>query len=832
MKHYDIVLDITGQFRGTNELSANVGFVLKNEDAFFLSKEVKEVKDGKTYYNAAINTEFIIDNVLLTMKNLVNDDKEMSYDSFLLYLDGYNENDRTSKQGNMLAFYKNLLNTLNVSNWEVLAISHRNSVLQDAIVMGEASAINYLESLISGLIEYYFDEYVKNSKQSVPIFNVGIVPWIYKIPVRGKYYIGGKQQMDFKSKALNNKQITNFFNDYLRKNFNRKLSELLKHNIRFYQLNGYEPKDKVSNFDLRKNGFGCYSADTRRLAEQIVMSVSGTLANSYRHKDLHEKFFKSLTDDRKYITYGNSMYSNSLGFKQCIIEKDYEKFIKNAIFFPSIKIEKSDAQNFDYWVTQYQKLQKGPDLKRIIKDHVIPGVLNYNKEKKIQFFNNIKDCIKESIKNNYNNREEGTKWVYRLESLVNLYENIPVSARDEYISKFGADLYLFLANRYMNIGKTEEAALMLDKAIQLKDYWEDEQELVYATLKFVELNQKFQYELLEEDYKNVLLALHNNKRGKSLLNCMKSVGDVNDYSQYSTENLENLGKVHGLYLESLIGRASRSDIYEHVFGQVCLIFKTWKERKYIYSHYIRVLLSNNKTDLAYSYLLRSLKLEYDIELQKNENKVYVLESCRKALIVPEDFFETISPNKDSQNSFRAFVFLNYLTVVRELLKRQELNYILREDVLKIIENKNIINAVSGLKPVSYPYLLINWRLAEIYSLLSGSNLEKANSYYKIMDVYFDNHSIDSNSRLMAIKMSVLASYNIFLIEHSIGNCDDLVELKNEILESYKKFRGATALNNGIIKCWDLFGNYMLENEGNVLSVQTLHSILGCTPFYY
>ena len=105
MEHYDIVLDITGQFRGTNELSANVGFVIKNEDSFFLSNEVTKKKNGKVYYNAAFNPSSISDFILPIMQELVNTIKIEPKD-FVLFLQQYHQDNMSNDQEKMLIFYK------------------------------------------------------------------------------------------------------------------------------------------------------------------------------------------------------------------------------------------------------------------------------------------------------------------------------------------------------------------------------------------------------------------------------------------------------------------------------------------------------------------------------------------------------------------------------------------------------------------------------------------------------------------------------------------------------------------------------------------------------
>ena len=354
-----------------NELSCleNQLLVIKNKDSFFLSNEVNKRKDGKVYYNAAFNPSAISDFILPIMQELVNTMKIEPKD-FVLFLQQYHQDNRSDDQEKMLNFYKCLLETLKgvfncklkgefdcklkgIFDWKVIAINQISTILTDSVKMGEASVINYLETLIGGIVEYYCDEYIKHKGDTRLLFNVGIPPLKYQIP---KEVVDrtGKPNVVMEGNYLSVSQLSDYFNDYLSKNFNRSLSKLLKNNIRFYPLNGLNPTDRISNFNLSRNILDITKDTDIRIAAQLAMSMSEIFANSYRNQKDHKEFFTYLKNNNKIIIYGGKNGLNGLGIKQSIMGKDYRKYINNAILFPTFKLSKKDPrEKLDEWTSMY-----------------------------------------------------------------------------------------------------------------------------------------------------------------------------------------------------------------------------------------------------------------------------------------------------------------------------------------------------------------------------------------------------------------------------------------------------------------------------------------------
>ena len=567
--YYDILIDKTGQFIcDPEDMSAHVGLVIKNKDSFFLSNEVTKKKNAKVYYNAAFNPSTISDFILPIMQELVNTIKIESKD-FVLFLQQYHQDNRSDDQEKMLIFYKCLLDTLKgvfncklksefdcklkgIFDWKVIAINQISTILTDSVKMGEASVINYLETLIGGIVEYYCDEYIKHNGNTRLLFNVGIPPLKYQIP---KEVVDrtGKPNVVMEGNYLSVSQLSDYFNDYLSKNFNRSLSKLLKNNIRFYPLNGLNPTDRISNFNLSRNILDITNDTDKRLAAQLVMSMSEIFANSYRNQKEHKRIFTYLKTNNKIITYGGKNGLNSLGIKQSIMGKDYRKYINNAIFFPTFKLTKKDPrEKLDEWTSLYRAMQNDEENLALLKQVVVPGISALHVEEKNKLFDDVKNIIRTDIRLKIDSRDEVVKWIERLEALKKLYELLNDYKQDKEVNIFGSDIYLFLANRNSNLGFTEKSSQYATKAMELSNQWNPERNQVFNIIQENSILDKFQYDIIKHHYEQASNTLELAKGNPFFTGIILNDGSIQSIAKDSELLNEVNAKMASIYLESRI----------------------------------------------------------------------------------------------------------------------------------------------------------------------------------------------------------------------------------------------------------------------------------------
>lgn len=782
--YYDILIDKTGQFIcAPDDMSAHVGLVIKNKDSFFLSNEVTKRKNGKIYYNAAFNPSAISDFILPIMQELVNR-KNIEPKDFVLFLQQYHQDNRTYDQGKMLELYKCLLDTLKgvfncklkgefdcklkgIFDWKVIAINQISTILTDSVKMGEASVINYLETLIGGIVEYYCDEYIKHNGDTRLLFNVGIPPLKYQIP---KEVVDrtGKPNVVMEGNYLSVSQLSDYFNDYLSKNFNRSLSKLLKNNIRFYPLNGLNPTDRISNFNLSRNILDITKDTDKRMAAQLAMSMSEIFANSYRNQQDHKKIFTYLKTNKKIITYGGKNGLNSLGIKQSIMGKDYRKYINNAFFFPTFKLTKKDPrEKLDEWTSLYQAMQKDEGNLALLKQVVVPGISALHVEEKNKLFDDVKNIIRTDIRLKIDSRDEVVKWIERLEALKEFYKLLNDYKRDKEVNIFGSDIYLFLANRYSNLGFTEKSSQYATKAMELSNQWNPERNQVFNIIQENSILDKFQYDIIKNHYEQASNTLELAKGNPFFTGIILNDGSIQSIAKDSELLNEVNAKMASIYLESRIVPLAhkRRDLEEELleckkaFEVASAFFKTWIEKKIIYSNYFRVLSAANKLGEAFCVLIQSLDEEF-ANIKETDNKY---DKCyeKVGLINSEIFYDFDEHGVRDIKRFRAFTFINYLTFLREYIKvngRDSLFDTLYGNIEEILEYYNAFKSEDMMGFV-YPSTVIHWRIAQLNRELGKTELATIhylNSLSLFSKFYVESNGICNDPRLLAIQIGILA----------------------------------------------------------------------------
>lgn len=852
--YYDILIDKTGQFIcAPEDMSAHVGLVIKNKDSFFLSNEVTKKKNGKVYYNAAFNPSSISDFILPIMQELVNTIKIEPKD-FVLFLQQYHQDNRSNDQEKMLVFYKCLLDTLKgVFNcklkgefdWKVIAINQISTILTDSVKMGEASVINYLETLIGGIVEYYCDEYIKYNGDTKLLFNVGIPPLKYQIP-KEVVDRNGKPNVVMEGNYLSVSQLSDYFNDYLSKNFNRSLSKLLKNNIRFYPLNGLNPTDTISDFNLSKNKLDITRDTDRRMAAQLAMSMSEIFANSYRNQQDHKKIFSYLEINKKIITYGGKNGLNSLGIKQSIMEKDYRKYINNAIFFPKFKLTKKDPrEKLDEWIGLYREMQNAKENIALLKQIVVPGIIALQVEEKNKLFEDIKNIIRTDIRLKIDSRDEVVKWIERLEALKELYNLLNEYNQDKVVNIFGSDIFLFLANRYSNLGFTEKSSQYAAKAMELSKQWNPERTQVFNIIQENSILDKFHYDIIKNHYEQSKNTLSLTQGNPFFTGIILNDGSIQSIAKDSELLNEVNAKMASIYLESRIVPVAHEtgelekELFEckKAFEAGSAFFNSWIQKKIIYSNYFRVLLAANKIREAFCVLIQSLDEEF--ANIKDKNNQY--DECYKKveLINSELFYDFDEHGVRDIKRFRAFTFINYLTFLREYIKVNGRDYLFNSlygNIKGILEYYNSFKP-EGMKGFVYPSCVIHFRIAQLNRILGEIDLATKHyldSLNLFSNFYSESKGVCNDPRLLAIQIGIHADYLSYCYEcYGTDECGVgfYEKLLSEYYSIFKKM--CEDQNKKELLTRDVFkGIFEYDGELLKLSKDVVDKAVRVVPEYY
>ena len=855
--YYDILIDKTGQFIcAPEDMSAHVGLVIKNKDSFFLSNEVTKKKNGKVYYNAAFNPSSISDFILPIMQELVNTIKIEPKD-FVLFLQQYHQDNRSNDQEKMLVFYKCLLDTLKgVFNcklkgefdWKVIAINQISTILTDSVKMGEASVINYLETLIGGIVEYYCDEYIKYNSDTKLLFNVGIPPLKYQIP-KEVVDRNGKPNVVMEGNYLSVSQLSDYFNDYLSKNFNRSLSKLLKNNIRFYPLNGLNPTDTISDFNLSKNKLDITRDTDRRMAAQLAMSMSEIFANSYRNQQDHKKIFSYLEINEKIITYGGKNGLNSLGIKQSIMEKDYRKYINNAIFFPKFKLTKKDPrEKLDEWIGLYREMQNAKDNIALLKQIVVPGIIALQVEEKNKLFEDIKNIIRTDIRLKIDSRDEVVKWIERLEALKELYNLLNEYNQDKVVNIFGSDIFLFLANRYSNLGFTEKSSQYAAKAMELSNQWNPERNQVFNIIQENSILDKFQYDIIKHHYEQGSNTLELAKGNPFFTGIILNDGSIQSIAKDSELLNEVNAKMASIYLESRIVPLAhkRRDLEEELleckkaFEVASAFFKTWIEKKIIFSNYFRVLLAANKLEESFCVLIRSIDEQYcGLREFKHNESIKHYYSLNKIKINSDMFYDFDENGVRDKKRFRSFAFINFLTFLREYIKvygRDSLVKSLYGSIKEIVEYYNGFEP-HDMKGFVYPSSIIHWRIAQYNRVIGEQDLATKHyraSLYLFSNFYSENKGICNDPRLLVIQIGIMADFLSYCYECHRDDEIGIAVYKTLLSEYYSAFKKmCEGQNKNELQTRDVFKE-IFEYDGELLklSKDVVDKAVRVVPEYY
>lgn len=846
--YYDILIDKTGQFiMDPKDMSANVGIVIKKQDSFFLSKIVSENDNGKTYYNAVFNAGIVLQSIMPKMQVLVRD-KGIQPKDFFVFIKEYYKEDRTEKQEEMLNFYKELLEQYDDDfTWGIIAIDQTGTVLKDSVNMGEASAINYLETLMGGIVEYYCDEYIKSNCDSSIEFNVGITPWKYQIPVEGKDD-NGEPTIEMEGKVLGTSQISNYFCDYLNRNFDSKFSKLLKNKIRFYQLNGLRSTDKINDFNLSINELDLRKPINRRLAEQLVMSISGTFANSYRNQKAQEAFFSFLTNNSKLVVFQENDRVHSLGIKQSIIEKDYKKFINNAIFFPKLKLNETDpVAKLDEWVKLYRAIQK--ENFALLEQVVVPGISALHVEEKTKLFDDVKNIIRADIRVKLDSRDEVVKWIERLEALKEFYKLLSDYKQEKEINIFGSDIYLFLANRYSNLGFTERSSQYAAKAMELSKQWNPERNQVFNIIQENSILDKFQYDIIKQHYEQASNTLELVKGNPFFTGIILSDGSIQSIVEDSELLNEVNAKMASIYLESRIVPVAHKtgELEEQLleckkaFEVVASgFFKTWIEKKIIFSNYFRILLAANKLEEAFCVLIHSLDEQYCALRGLNYNEsIKHYYSVNRIKINSDMFYDFDENGVRDKKRFRAFAFINFLTFLREYTKvygRDSLVKALYGGIKAILEYYNRVEP-EKMKGFVYPSSIIYWRIAKLNRVLGEKDLAKKHyraSLYLFSNFYSENKGICNDPRLLVIQIGIMADFLSYCYECHSDDEIGIAVYKTLLSEYYSAFKKmCESQNKNELQTRDVFKE-IFEYDGELLklSKDVVDKAVRVVPEYY
>lgn len=739
--YYDLVIDETGEFLQNNQ-SYVVGFLTESEKEFLLSERYGEAKNQRV--------RVVQNNILLkdgfrkwfqfAQSKLNAKCTGFSKISDFDHLGATSYHERLPLQIELFNLYKDILDKATSQSWQVCVFKQPRSVLNRPVENGEAAAINYLETLANGLVALVLEKRFAKCTEDIS-FNVGIASRTYL------QYERNDSGVESIKPAIEINEYRKIFNTCLVNKLGEKVAHRLSKKVNFYTINSmhddnlakknnvYQEYDKDNNFDAVN------------VTKQFMLTIADCFANSYFHlndfvdcfKNLETKLFEYDADKefdfKKYWEIENDIFTNKP-----------LNVINKLILFPSLG---RDVENY---ASAYAMLQKR--YVELLNRILIPYVLDMETHAREALFKEIKEKIKEQIKGVQ--LSEAEKLLLKLEELRSLYERMTTDntkvATD--IQKFGSDLYLFLANRYQNKGNSIGANEMCERAYALRDSWEDEQVLVYGLLTMNGLNDKYQFNEVYDKYYDRLKQLKRNSFSTFL-------GEHRE----SREIIELRGKLNSIFIESRIANGS-ADWAEsrkaYKTGVEC--FDNWPDRQYIMFHFVRAALAANSLRIAKREFLSSLKEEYSRDQKKGNFSIIEFLTKNYTPLDEKDFYDA------NTGRFRAFVYLNYLTLVRELFNKNDNE---AESLVRMFfHTDRILASLNAMEAYIYPSCVIYWRIAQIYRCkfeqsYANDSLEKSFEYYqkaiRVLEEGIDTQSIDGDEpRLLVILIAVVADYLNFL----------------------------------------------------------------------
>lgn len=834
--YYDLVLDETGKFlrkeaareRTTTDIdttlhsagkehtsakekkfdSANVGFLLKSEKGFLLTDENGSLKIDDKKLKTAFSNWY--DTVSIQCKDGLSLKDFMHISEFGASGCKLASDKRTEVQAKMLEKYKASLDNFD-SNWELVAFEQNKEELSNAIEDGEAAALAYSKTLFDGLADLVVQKYMDNYPNEVS-FHIGIATRLY---FKIKFSEDGSTG-DRKPAVIPIRQFRTMFMNHVSKEYGEAVKKLCEKVCWFYSINAIEKpiwnnSAKLKELCVAYKSDAANKNDRRKIVMQFLLTIADCLANGYRHKDEKQKaFFESMAARTYKVGHlTGKKRAKEWKIRKDILKADCEEMLKNMILFPSVGV----AQDVS-WEELYGKVQE--KFKPFIDKFLVHEMLNMEPKKAEGLVGKISVIVQTDLRSRTNEREEKKRWIARLNSLLSLHKAlVKRKEKDRAANLLGADAYLFLAHLYQNFGMDNEANTMLDNAEKLSDYWDLERDSVYTLLRLNKLNDKFQANEVKETYKNYLETMRRYR-------CSMWGSE----KRYTRDVRDNIAKINSIYIESLLIQTcavnvsnAKEDIKEKTkkaiesnskkaLATVKECFPGWSDRQYAYSHYFRLNVALGKMRVASAVFLASLREIFDVENGGfNQKGNCSVGSAIRTQNVPDislnDFFELFTREDETQEeAFRAFVYLNFLTLFRVQLqeeKWEEINYFsrvftavepIRENQIRDLPVSDLVKKgkSSNIKISSeiqknergiYPACLIYWRLAQIYRY---QNIDSAEDYPALSRWYYKKalELLENKTylRLLAIKIAILADYADFLGDDDTEKSEKITELKN------------------------------------------------------
>ena len=505
---------------------------------------------------------------------------------------------------------------------------------------------------------------------------------------------GAIETIIVEKQALQLKEYRRALQDCITSRWGVKASRRWKDKVNFYTINSMnyklEDKNKVykSYYEDIQKGQLSENDDSRNVTLQFLLTIADCFANSYLHRSRFVESFEQVKSVFEYDVNYETDFRKCRELENDIFANKIVDVIQNLILSPKL------GHNVEKFIADYKELQKR--YAHLLDKLIIPRIIKMNTHIRESLFDSIKGYIKTEIKNI--NVEEIDILVIKVEELSKLYGEIVVCCEEipKDIQKFGSDIYLFLANRYQNKGNSIGANEMCERAYALRDSWEDEQVLVYGLLTMNGLNDKYQFNEVYDKYYDRLKQLKRNSFSTFL-------GEHRE----SREIIELRGKLNSIFIESRIANGS-ADWAEsrkaYKTGVEC--FDNWADRQHIMFHFVRAALAANRLRVAKSEFLSSLKEEYSRAPKKGNFSIIKFLAQNKTSLDENDFYDA------NTDWFRAYVYLNYLTLVRELFNKN--NNEGESLVQMFFHTDRILASLNAMEKNPYPSCLIYWRIAQIY----------------------------------------------------------------------------------------------------------------------
>ena len=884
--YYDIVLDETGQFLQGEEgnfNSACVGFLVRGEDGFLLTNRIRS---GKNDVVELKTNNIIITEMYEAWKHKISEIKreyclgQIPYKEFLHISEFSDARNRTAIQKDLLEFYKNELYKMDPS-WQLLIFEQKSSKLISSIPNGEAATIDYLDTLAEGVAKIMVTKHIENYPKMVS-FNINIATRRHK-----EFELGLEQRIEkVPSRIIEPKQYRRYFKDFWEQRYGKEVRFLCNSLCNFYTVDGLgtpQFNDELlmqkfceMNTDSknRKANFVSEGRDyAKEVTEQFLLTIADCFANGSRYRQTHQKsFFDGLNNvfPQRFPEYKLEEIIKEEKFdwdvKKALLEKDFLKLITKIIIFPKVNINHVKSEEKEYnkaqlWEKRYLEVQNKYTLVKKMLINEIQKLDNYSWE---NLCNILRDKIRNGIIKEKNQGEGVEQWILRLSSLLSLFKNLENTIPDNvFVKRIGVDVYLFLANRYQNCGKDKDANDCLKKAKGLEKYWWDEHRFVYALLKMNGLNDKFQWKRVDEEFREQKSKLKDYGHF-----CDDILSDGFSHI-YTYEIMQNIGKMTSILLEAQLIKSciekvsgnSKSNIPSRIQNQINVglkCFKSWEDRRYIYSNYFKLALALGNLRIAKRVFLISLRemfekdsqnivclsekrgghrrltdgLVKEVELSGRGGGNAGIKSILQGYgtnIMKDDFYEFNAGIKDYDvNKFKAYMYLNYLTLIRELCadgyvtKNREAGALLDGLIL----DNDILSGISAIEHRVYPACLIYWRLAQIIrscactEFANVAGVSAAYYYEKAIEVFGNKKDL----RLLAIKIAIIADYSEFLKN------DERAQQIEKLNSNYKIFMNGCTSETGMK---DIFAQFFRKSGNTIYAISSnLYKIASVIPDYF